>query len=144
MNIKGTLIIPGGEVVIGLPDNETGLWRGIYIEGRAELNGATIKQARRGLTALESSTVNITGCIFRENEVGLHVYGSSPRIIDCSFLENTIYGIKEDKGEGSGGRPVVINCRFGGNRYDYYHQDLAVITLEELNGLEGNQGNGQQ
>jgi len=142
--IKGTLIIPGGEVVIGLPDDETGLWRGIYTEGRAELNGVTIKQARRGLTALESSTVTVTGCVFRENEVGLHAYGSSPRITGCFFLENTIYGIKEDKGEESSGRPVVIDCRFGGNRYDYYHQDLAVITLEELNGLEGNQGNGRQ
>jgi hypothetical protein len=142
--VKGALIIPGGEVIIGLPDGETGLWRGVYIEGQAELSGATVMHARRGLTALESSTVTVTGCVFRGNEVGLHAYGSSPRITECYFLENTVYGIKEDKGEGSVRRPVVINCRFGANRYDYYHQGLAVITLEELNALEGNQGNRRQ
>ena len=149
--VKGALIIPspgednpGGEVIIGLPDGETGIWRGIYVEGRAELNGATVMHARRGLTALENSTVTVTGCVFRENEVGLHAYGSRPRITDCLFLENTVYGIKEDKGEGSEGRPVVINCRFGGNRYDYYHQDLAIITLEELNAIVENEDNRQQ
>ena len=116
LNIKGTLIIPGGEVVIGLPDGETGLWRGIYIEGRAELNGATVKHARRGLTALESSTVNITGCIFRENESACTHIAAAARGLLTAPSWRTQYTDQRRQGEGAA-EDVVINCRFGGNRY---------------------------
>lgn len=59
---------------------------------------------------------------------------------NTTFSQNTLYGIKEDQS----GRPVVINCVFNGNGYDYYHETLTDLTMEQLNALEENEGNRRQ
>jgi hypothetical protein len=52
-------------------------------------------------------------------------------------FKNNVYGIKEDES----GRPVVKGCRFSGNGVDYYHLELTEISMEQLNGMPGNEGN---
>ncbi len=106
----------------------TGGWRGIQVEGEAELGGVAIRYAERGVAGLEGSKVTLNNCIFENNLAGVHAYGSSPLIDSCLFRNNA-YGIKED----DGGRPVVKGCRFAGNGVDYYHLELTEISMEQLN-----------
>ncbi len=141
IDIEGELDIKGVEenrVQIYSVNNQLDSWQGIRISGRAEITGTEIKQAFRALTVLETGQADISGTIFRENKVGIHAYGSSPNITDCIFRDNQLYGIKEDNG---GGRPVVVDSVFSNNGIDYYHQQLNKITMDMLNGIEGNSGN---
>ncbi len=133
--VKGALNMQGGK--LSAANGTTDGWNGIYIEGTADISGVTVEGSVRGITIIESAQVTIEGCIFRGNKVGLHVYGCKPTVNNCSFLDNTIYGIKEDEG----GRPLVIDCRFTGNGMNYYHETLTDISMEELNGINGNRGN---
>jgi len=115
----------------------TGDWRGIIVEGMAAMEGATISQAERGLTALNGASVTLTDCVFSLNTVGIHAYNANPTVGGCKFLNNIEYGIKEDEG----GRPAVTDSMFTGNGIDYYRETLTEITMDELNGIEGNSGN---
>ncbi len=55
------------------------------------------------------------------------------------FRGNQWYGIKEDAtAENGGRRPQVSGCVFIGNGYDYYHEELRDITMDELNAIVGN------
>lgn len=143
-DIKPALIIKG-EMTTGTGSSFTpstgiiGDWKGIIVEGKAALEGATISHAERGLAALDGAILNITNCTFKNNIVGVHAYNSNPSVSGCLF-ENNVYGIKEDEG----GRPVVKDCRFTGNGVDYYHLDLTEISLEQLNALPGNEGNSNE
>ncbi len=127
----------GNEVVISSVKNQVDSWQGIKISGQAAISGLDIKEALRGLTVIETGQATIQDSVFRNNKVGLHVYGSSPELIGTQFIDNLLYGIKED----NGGRPIVIDSTFTGNGIDYYHQELNKITIEELNNIDGNSGN---
>ena len=101
------------------------------------INNAAITKAKRGVL-VNGGTATITGCIFKNNEVGLHVYdtvppGETPKVTvnGTSFLDNILYGIKEDEV----GRPRVINCLFSGNNMDYYSATEPDLTMDELNQL---------
>jgi hypothetical protein len=137
--INGSLNIPGGEsgVEFSPANGETASWKGIYVEGQAFLNSVTLCRAERGLAAVAGSTVNLVNCVFRENQVGLHVYGAGASVSNSSFINNTLYGIKEDEG----GRAVVVDCVFSGNGMNYYHDTLTEITMDQLNEITGNRGN---
>lgn len=133
--VKGKLKAEMGTSFTSITGTPGG-WRGILAEGETELNGVTIRCAERGVAALDGSSVTLKNCIFENNLAGVHAYGSIPEIDDCLF-RNNVYGIKEDEG----GRPLVKGCRFTGNGVDYYHQELTEISLEQLNGMNGNSGN---
>jgi len=137
--VQGALDIPGesGGVTFSSVTEQPGGWKGIYIEGQADLSGLTVLHAVRGLTVINNADVTVTNCVLRSNTVGIHCYGSTPEIINTSFLSNTWYGIKEDEG----GRPVVIECFFADNGIDYYHEELTSITVDRLNEISGNHGN---
>jgi hypothetical protein len=137
IQVKGSLKITGGGVTFRSTGGQVNDWQGIYLEGEATLNGATIRDAERGLTVVSGATAALTHCVFRNNQVGLHVYGTTPLVESCSFLGNTLYGIKEDEG----GRPAVKGCAFSGNGMAYYSETDTEITIEELNQFPGNSGN---
>lgn len=137
--VQGNLVIQGGDqgVSFGSVSGRAGEWQGIYLEGQANLDGMTIHHAIRGLTVSDGALARITNSVFEDNQVGVHVYGSMPSIVNCTFKNNVFYGIKEDEG----GRPTVINSRFSGNGIDYYHENLTELTMDQLNQLSGNSGN---
>jgi parallel beta-helix repeat protein len=112
-------------------------WNGIRIGGNAIINGATFRHAFRALFVHGTGNVTVNECIFEDNYVGIHVYGSKPQINQCQFTNNQWYGIKEDQG----GRPVVTLCGFSGNEVDYYQEQAAAITIGQLNQIPGNGGN---
>lgn len=138
LNIKGSLIIQGAtEGVIFRSANGADRWLGILVEGTATLDRIIVQDALRGLTTVHGATVTVTNCTFQNNQVGLHAYDATPEVRNSSFINNSLYGIKEDEG----GRPVVVGCRFSGNSINYYHEVLTEISIEELNQLDGNSGN---
>lgn len=130
--VKGTLNIETGvtftTVQIG--------WMGIIVSGTAEVTGAYINLAERGLAILENAAVTVDGCTFAQNFAGIHAYASHPAIKNCTF-RNNIYGIKEDEG----GQPTVTSCVFTSNEIPYYHETLTKITIDQLNQILGNNGN---
>lgn len=136
LNVTGTV---DQKVTFGEENVAQITWKGIRIEGagNATINCAAITKAKRGVL-VNGGTAMIAGCLFKNNEVGLHVYdtippGETPRVdvSGSSFLENTKYGIKEDES----GRPRVINCLFSGNNMDYYSATEPDLTMDELNQL---------
>lgn len=133
--IDGSLLAE--ETVFSSVTNNIGGWKGIYITGEAILDKIHILQAFRGVTVMNQATVSILNSTIQENRVGLHVYNAMPLVQKSIFLNNLIYGIKEDEG----GRPKVIKCVFTGNGLHYYHETLTAITIEQLNMINGNQGN---
>lgn len=139
LDIKGTLNITdsGRTVSFASSSGQAGSWKGIYLEGQGALDGVTVKDAERGVTVVGGATVTLKNCTFRNNQAGLHVYGTAPAVSGCRFLENTLYGIKEDEG----GRPVVKDCTFSGNGMDYYSEKDTDLTIDEVNQIPGNSGN---
>lgn len=113
-----------------------GDWRGILVEGEAILAGVTIRHAERGVAALYGAKVTLNDCIFEFNLAGVHTFGSNP-VINGSLFRKNEYGIKEDED----GKPVVKGCRFTENGIDYYHRRLTELSMEQLNGIPGNEGN---
>lgn len=127
MIIKGRLMAEQAE--ISCIRIMAGSWRGLLVQGEIELKKVIVRHAKRGLTIVDGADANIIDSIFEQNQVGVHAYGSCPRIVQTQFNNNTIYGIKEDKHA----KPIIIECIFSGNAFDYYDQDSAVITVEQLN-----------
>lgn len=133
--VKGTLNAGAGTKFTSVTGTAGG-WKGILVEGDVNLAECVISYAERGLAALDSAKVSLSGCIFEYNLAGVHTYKANPEISSCIFRYN-VYGIKEDEG----GRPVVKECRFVENGVDYYHLELTEISMEQLNGMSGNEGN---
>ena len=98
-----------------------------------------ISKAKRGLT-LEKQNPVIRNCIFKENEIGIHLINSSPVVTECSIIQNQFYGVKEEVGS----IPVIINSIFSGNGNHYYHHELTNISIDKLNNLKNNSGNSAQ
>lgn len=139
LNIKGTLEIQGAteNVTFRSFAGTPGSWKGICVEGKAVIEGATIQHAIRGITIVDNVEATISNSIFKDNIVGMHLYGVQPTIRNIYFESNVWYGIKEDEG----GRPSVIDCIFKDNGIDYYHEYLTEINIDQLNNIEGNYGN---
>ncbi|NLW48613.1 MAG: PKD domain-containing protein [Firmicutes bacterium] len=135
--IRGDLVVEGDGCIFSSSQGGSNAWKGIRIEGNAVLEDAGICNANRGLTVVNNATVNVTSCKFYDNRIGIHIYHANPFIRNSKFQNNNWYGIKED-GEC---KPVVENCIFSQNEVDYYQDQLTMITMEELNGLPGNEGN---
>jgi hypothetical protein len=135
--IQGTLNVQNGVSIDSGNYNLQSNWKGIIVTGQAELQGATITHALRGLLIGNTAYVTVTDCNFIDNYVGIHVYGTNPVITGTQFTDNQWYGIKEDQG----GKPVVTNCGFSENEVDYYQDKVTEITIDELNQIPGNSGN---
>jgi hypothetical protein len=133
--VRGTLNAGAGTKFTSVTGTAGG-WKGILVEGEANLEEGAISYAERGVAALDGAKVSLNGCTFEHNLAGVHAYNSNPEISSCVFKHN-VYGIKEDES----GRPVVKSCRFSGNGMDYYHLELTEISMEQLNGMPGNEGN---
>ena len=112
-------------------------WGGLEIEGNADLDNITIRDAARGITLKSDKVGTISGTTFEDNRIGLHLLGVPPLISGCRFMGNEFYGIKEDDGS----LPVVKDNLFQNNGYDYYDLDLTVLSADELNNLDSNTGN---
>jgi hypothetical protein len=134
LKINGTLFCGAADFD---PVENMNRWEGIQVSGQAIFEGTTIRNAARGVTALNGSTVTLSGCDLIENSIGLHASGSNPKVKDCHFSKSAIYAIKED----SDGDPTVCNCDFSSNLFDYYDESFTILTAAELNSLSGNSGN---
>ncbi|MBN1759045.1 MAG: fibronectin type III domain-containing protein [Chitinispirillaceae bacterium] len=135
LTIEGKLITEAG-ANFTTADGTSELWNGILVSGEAILNGITIERAKRGLTVLVGAVVDLNNTLFGSNEIGLHVFDDLT-VNACIFRDNELYGVKED-GTLS---PVLTDCVFSGNQYDYYDTELTVMSVEDLDELEGNSGN---
>ena len=135
--VHGSLTVQTGTSFISVNGTVENGWKGIYITGEAALDGANINHAIRGITVMDTANVTVSNCSFMDNYIGIHVYGSHPRIDHCQFTNNQWYGIKEDQG----GRPMVLDCGFTGNEVDYYQDEVSEITIDDLNKIPGNSGN---
>lgn len=135
--VKGNIIAEAGAEFSFVDESVEAGWKGIYVEGEAVFEGITVMNAQRGLTIVDDANVLVNNCIFRSNNIGIHVYANKPVITKTLFQDNFWYGIKED----AGGRPKVTDCRFVGNSVDYYSQVLTELTMEQLDEIDGNSGN---
>lgn len=109
--------------------------------GTPILSAITVTGGRVGISSLNCPLV-LNSSTFQGVEYGIHVYGGTPTIDGCQFIDCSFYGIKED----AGGNPVVTNCTFthtADSAYvgDYYDQELTILAPDELNTLPGNSGN---
>jgi hypothetical protein len=140
IKVFGKLIIEGtatNPVMIG--DAAT-TWNGIRLEScdpGSRINYAIIEGASAGLVVYRSQAA-ISGCVFKKNNIGLHVLACNPLVQNSAFQENLVYGIKED----DGASPAVTGCVFSGNiAADYYEDKLAIISMDTLNELGSNSDN---
>ena len=128
----------GDNVIFERSDTFSSYWTGITLKGTGVFTNLSIREALRGLTVYSGSEPGeISGCDFAGNRIGLHVFKDGLVVDGSTFTDNLYYGIKED----GGASPVVTECDFFGNGYDYYDSNLTVLDIEELNGLDGNSGN---
>lgn len=137
--VDGSLTVGGiGEQVVlrGVLEH-AGSWGGLFVSGTTTIQNVLIQHAERGLAVVNGASASVWETVFKENSVGVHAYNSHLEIHQSTFKDNVLYGIKED----AGANPVVVECLFSGNRFDYYDQELTNISIEELNGLGTNQGN---
>jgi hypothetical protein len=140
IKVFGKLIIEGtaaNPVMIG---DATTIWNGIRLEScdpGSRINYAIIEGASAGLVVYRSQAA-ISGCVFKKNNIGLHVLACNPLVQNSAFQENLVYGIKED----DGASPAVTGCVFSGNiAADYYEDKLAIISMDTLNELGSNSDN---
>ena len=133
--VLGTLNAETGSN-FGIPDNVLEKWKGVDIEGEANLFNIKIEDAVRGITVVHGSSAVINSCILNNNIAGIHVL-TTDQIIHATEFSNNIYGVKEEKGTSA----RLETCIFTNNIFDYYHSTLTRLTMEELNSLPGCQGN---
>ncbi len=106
-----------------------GGWQGIFVYGTASFKNVWIQHALCGVGINNGADVTITGGTISENQIGIHVYHSSPAISNTEIRANRRYGIKED-----GGSPNVANCTFSGNGMNYYHTADTRKSIHNVNG----------
>jgi hypothetical protein len=141
VGLTGDVGSPASTVAVGFasdPANPslTGQgWGTILVEGSAQLSGAVISGADRGVTAAGSSVV-LTGVSLAGNTTGLHAVTGSVLMSGSKVSGNTGYGVKED-----GARPVMTQNVLEGNGMDYYQSGTGAVSLDELNSVNGNSGN---
>lgn len=92
-------------------------WKGLMVEGVLNMEGVTLEDAERGITALETSMITVLSSIFHDNQIGLHVLSSSPLLENCQISNSSEYGVKED---GLTPNPQLPGIIFNNNRVDYY------------------------
>jgi hypothetical protein len=129
--------VSADNVVFKMEEGINATWNGIWIAGTANLYNTTFQQAKRGLTLINNSVIHMQDCIFKQNLIGIHLLGGSHSINRCSFIGNMQYGIKED----AAAKPVITDCLFNGNLFDYYDETETVITAHRLNQFLGNANN---
>jgi hypothetical protein len=144
INVNGDTVNPVIFKSLSYPNSDQA-WQGIYVEGTAEITGAVIINAKRGVSVVSGSSVSITGTRFEKNLVGVHVHNAGPNIQSCEFINNTWYGIKEDAVGSAGVRPKVTESKFNGNGHVYYHtqfRNIGIIKLNEImNAIYGGNSN---
>ena len=145
----GTLVLSQGAIVqpIGWQsDAPVGAawvyWAGIVVEGTATVTGSAIRGAARGVAAMAGSDVTVRGARIEACRTGVHAYGAGVEpVIDATWLVGcTRYGIKED----AGAAPVVTDCVFDRNAYDYYDTALTAIATEDIDALEPGRNHGNR
>ncbi|HHW13411.1 MAG TPA: PKD domain-containing protein, partial [Firmicutes bacterium] len=143
LTVQGRLVVAGEDgkpVTLAGATSKPGFWKGVTLSHSTAGNSlawATLRDAQRGL-AVVGSPAAVTRVTFRGNEIGLHAYAASPAIDASAFLDNTVYGLKED----AGADPTVTNSQFAGNRAGPYYDEVeTIISVERLNELGANAGN---
>lgn len=117
-------------------------WGGIMAEGVVSVISGTIRGAIRGVTATSGSSVTLQGASIEQCRTGVHAIGdgADPAIDGTRFIGSARYGIKED----AGASPVVTNCVFDSNTYDYYDEVLTVVDAVGINALPPGSNSGNE
>ena len=145
----GTLVLSPGAIVqpIGWqPDAPAGAawvyWAGIVVEGTAAVTGGAIRGAARGVVAMPGSNVTVRDARIEACRTGVHAVGVGvePEINATWFVGCARYGIKEDEGA----VPVVTDCVFDRNTYDYYDTVLTAIAAEDIDVLQPGHNHGNR
>lgn len=139
LRVSGQLdVIDPGKGIRFTGESLATTWQGIRFDGAGTgiLDGVEISRAIRGVACTGSGSITLKNDIFSQNETGLHCYGGCITVENCTFLANTVYGIKEDHGC----NPVIKNCIFQSNGIHYYDQFLYDIPIDKLN-TTSNEGN---
>ncbi len=135
---EGAILDHLGQAEYKLFDPALGIpWMGLYVKGVGDLSNISVSGAERGVTLANGLQPIISGSEFWDNDIGLHLVGSSPEVSNCLFADNRFYGVKEDEES----HPLMIENDFSGNGFDYYDLDITVMTADEINSIEGNNGN---
>ena len=138
--VNGNLMVEGidGQPVVFTVSSIMDRWKGIKVNPSANIfiiNSATIEWAERGIT-LVNNNGRLDNLYIAGNNVGIHLINSSPMIINSKFINNNLYGIKEDGDV----NPNLLNNIFSDNGVgDYYDSKLTILSFEELEimNLEG-------
>lgn len=133
----GTLVSEGAVDYDRESLDETGYWEGISVYGTADLDGATVRHARRGITVVSELVETMENLSIEENVIGIHVWGSSVTIRNATITGNEHYGIKEDYA----GAVRLIGNIFSGNGHNYYRDGGFLPDIDEINATDGNDGN---
>ena len=140
--VNGNLAVsgsPGQEIIFST--DSLNRWQGIRINQGStgvSFDHAVIEKAERGI-ALIRRNGSFRHVILRDNQVGVHLYQTSPLISYCQFIENELYGVKED----GDCRPELLENTFSGNRAGAYYDSVkTIVSPEELAEFKpsGNEG----
>jgi len=130
----------GAGSVFKMADGFPGEWDGIYAHGIVNVTGCRIEGAMRGVVVYGGSDVTLNATVFDGNRIGVHVFKDGQLIEGCEFRNSSVWGVKEEVGAS----PVMRNNLFDGNNIDYYDSNETRVTVEELNAIAGNAGNGKE
>lgn len=142
LTIDGKLVCDGTTAMITFTNTSplntarTNVWKGVYLSPNSSgsiIKNVTFENASRGL-ALNRQNLDISGCIFKNNGIGIQISETTIRVDSCQFDSNTYYGIKEELT----GWPTVKNSIFQGNKIGgYYSADGGITADATLNALMG-------
>jgi hypothetical protein len=142
----GILVESGGRIVVTNSGSSSSsivsgtngyMWRGIKVRGGLEGAGLGLAGAERALTLEPGGAISLASAIIEGNLIGIHLLGGSLVLTASELRRNGEYGVKED----GSGTYAFTNDRFSANAVDYYEAARSVITIDELNALDGNAGN---
>ena len=132
LKIEGNLLAEDASQGIQFASQEgTLIWQGIKFQGQGQgrLMGLKISEAERGIAAAGTGELNLSKIVLTNNQIGLHCYSGQITMDNCSFLNNQVYGVKEDHQTS----PVLKNCLFQGNGIAYYDETLLHLSSQQLN-----------
>ncbi len=133
LNVQGALIAQGARFTTD--GTAPGSWVGVrIIGGSAILSDCTIERARQGVAFNGASrAVTLQSCSVLDNLVGVHLFSGLLYMDDNLFAGNTWYGVKIEAGVAQ-----ATQNRFRDNGQIYYDPDLTLMSVQDLNTIEGN------
>lgn len=104
-------------------------WKGIVVEGSAEIENAEFKYADRGITILDGGILTIKNCDFIEDKIAIHLLeNTKPLITNINILGCYDYGIKQEEESDI----EIKNSVISDNTINWYDQNETELTDVEI------------